>query len=124
MKNDRDTPGWKPSKLITGIPSGKTRVIGVDLFAFEEYLVKDCDTPGHESPVFFLAPEFKLRHCPGSIGEHSSNANADCTVTRDPLPTPWLGREDSNSQKAISDPASNTSAGQVNSADVPSASST
>jgi hypothetical protein len=37
--------GWKSSKLIQNIPPGKTRIIGVDLFAFEEYLVKDCDTP-------------------------------------------------------------------------------
>jgi hypothetical protein len=36
--------GWESSKLIQNIPRGKTRIIGVDLFAFEEYLVKDCDT--------------------------------------------------------------------------------
>jgi hypothetical protein len=36
--------GWESSKLIQDIPAGKTRIIGVDLFAFEEYLVKDCDT--------------------------------------------------------------------------------
>ena len=37
-------PGWEPSKLRQGVPPGKTRIIGVGLFAFEEYLVKDCDT--------------------------------------------------------------------------------
>jgi hypothetical protein len=37
-------PGWQESKLRQGVPLGKSRVIGVDLFAFEEYLVKDCDT--------------------------------------------------------------------------------
>jgi hypothetical protein len=26
------------------IPLGKSRIIEVDLFAFEEYFVKDCDT--------------------------------------------------------------------------------
>ena len=36
-------PGWQESKLRQGVPPGKSRVIGVDLFAFEEYLVKDCD---------------------------------------------------------------------------------
>ena len=35
-------PGWQESKLRQAVPSGKYRVIGVDLFAFEEYLVKDC----------------------------------------------------------------------------------
>jgi hypothetical protein len=54
MTSNRDMPGWKPSKLISGIPSGKTRVIGVDLFAFEEYLVKDCDT---REEAFTLADE-------------------------------------------------------------------
>jgi hypothetical protein len=34
--------GWLKSKLRQGVPQGKNRVIGVDLFAFEEYLVKDC----------------------------------------------------------------------------------
>ena len=63
MKNDRDTPGWKPSKLITGIPSGKTRVIGVDLFAFEEYLVKDCDT---REEAFAIADE-KNKNRQGSL---------------------------------------------------------
>lgn len=32
------------TKLRDGIPRGKTRVIGVDLFAHEDYVVKDCDT--------------------------------------------------------------------------------
>jgi hypothetical protein len=31
------------STLQQGIPSGKTRVIGFDLFSHEDYIVKDCD---------------------------------------------------------------------------------
>jgi hypothetical protein len=36
--------GWETSELRRRVPPGKTRIIGVDLFAFEEYLVADCDT--------------------------------------------------------------------------------
>jgi hypothetical protein len=63
MTSNRDMPGWKPSKLISGIPSGKTRVIGVDLFAFEEYLVKDCDT---REEAFAIADE-KNKNRQGSL---------------------------------------------------------
>lgn len=44
-------PGWEELKLRQGIPLGKCRVIGVDLFAFEEYLVKDCDTRAEASEL-------------------------------------------------------------------------
>jgi hypothetical protein len=37
-------PGWQESKLRKGVPPGKSRVVGVDIFSFEEYLVRDCDT--------------------------------------------------------------------------------
>jgi hypothetical protein len=47
-------PGWKPSKLRQDVPRGKTRVVGVDLFAFEEYLVKDCET---RAEAFKIADE-------------------------------------------------------------------
>lgn len=36
---------FKKSELRKGIPTGKTRVIGVDLFSHEDYLIKDCDSP-------------------------------------------------------------------------------
>ena len=32
------------TELRKGIPKGKTRVIGIDLFSHEDYIVKDCDT--------------------------------------------------------------------------------
>lgn len=40
--------------LRSGIPAGKTRVIGIDLFSHEDYLVKDCDTPDE---AFIIASE-------------------------------------------------------------------
>ena len=42
------------TQLRSGIPTGKTRVIGVDLFSREDYLVKDCDTT---EEAFNLADE-------------------------------------------------------------------
>ncbi len=42
------------SELRKGIPKGKIRVIGVDLFSHEDYVVKDCDT---RDEAFQLADE-------------------------------------------------------------------
>lgn len=39
-------------------PRGKTRIIGVDLFSHEDYLVKDCDT---REEAFALADEHNRR---------------------------------------------------------------
>jgi hypothetical protein len=39
-------------------PAGKTRVIGVDLFSHEDYLVKDCDT---QEEAFSLADETNIK---------------------------------------------------------------
>ena len=41
-------------EIIKNIPTGKIRVIGVDLFSYEDYLVKDCDT---QEEAFKLADE-------------------------------------------------------------------
>ncbi len=37
--------------IRSNIPSGKYRVIGVDLFDHEDYVVKDCDTPEEAYPM-------------------------------------------------------------------------
>ena len=41
-------------EIRKNIPTGKTRVIGVDLFSHEDYVVKDCDT---QEEAFKLADE-------------------------------------------------------------------
>lgn len=41
-------------EIRKNIPTGKTRVIGIDLFSREDYVVKDCDT---QEEAFNLADE-------------------------------------------------------------------
>jgi hypothetical protein len=61
-------PGWQPSKLRKAIPRGKTRIIGIDLFAFEEYLVKDCDTPAEAIEIADRKNESRKMAAAAAIG--------------------------------------------------------
>lgn len=53
------------TKLRSGIPAGKTRVIGCDLFDHSDYLVKDCDT---KDEAFKLADDHN-RQRTGSMSD-------------------------------------------------------